>query len=211
MSHFPEGNNKCGKKKESNDDKYRGSKSSKPVKSDIVNQKSKTKNTFTTSEENIDNLGYEESSLTSSNSEDSSGNSHLQFHNKPTSFTVTKKFKTYPEYSVKIPGVTNPTGVVLQKAFEEWNRKLLFKKIRAKSIKFDLRNIILLDRQFTMDLLCNPKLIGNIFKAKKNMRLQSSGGNMGIPHKSQVAGYKPRVWFDQDDITNLISLNNRIK
>ena len=78
--------------------------------------------TFTKLEANIDKLGDEESNLPSSNSEDSSGNSHLQFHNKRKSFTGPKKFNIDPEDSVKIPGVTNPTCLVLQQAFEEWNR-----------------------------------------------------------------------------------------
>ena len=104
--------------------------------------------------------------------------------------------------------MTTPTGVVLQQAFEERNRKLLFKKSHAKSIKIDLRNIILLDVQSNMDLLFNPKLVGNIYKAKKNMYLQSNGGKMIITNKAQVAGYKPHVWFDQKYITNLIALKN---
>ena len=70
---------------------------------------------LTTTKANIYKLGYEYSNLTSSNSEYSSGNSNFQFHNKPTSFSGPKNVKTYRENSVKIPGVTIPTGVVLQK------------------------------------------------------------------------------------------------
>ena len=169
------------------------------------------KKTFTTLEANIDELGDEDSELTSSDSKDSSGNSHLKFHNKPTSFTGPKNFNTDPEDYVKIPGVTNPTCVVLQQEFEERNRNLLFKKSHAKSIKLDLRNVILLDNQSTMDQFCNPKLVGNIYKANKKMCLQINGGKMLITHKAQVAGYNPCVWFDQKDITNLIALNNIIK
>ena len=60
-------------------------------------------------------------------SEDSSGNSHFKFHKKLTLFTEPKKFKIEPENSVKIPGLTTPTGVVLQQAFQERNRKVLLK------------------------------------------------------------------------------------
>ena len=74
--------------------------------------------TLTTLEAKIDDLGDEASDLTSSDSKDSSGNSHFQFHKKPTSFAGPKKFKTDPEDYVKIPGVTTPTGVVLHQAFE---------------------------------------------------------------------------------------------
>ena len=42
------------------------------------------------------------------------------------------------------------------------------------------------------------------------MYFQSNGGKMLITHKSQVVGYKPHLWFDQNDITKLITLNNII-
>ena len=62
-----------------------------------------------------------------------------------------------------------------------------------------------------MDPLCNPKLVGKNYKTKKKMRLQSNGGKVIIAHKAQVAGYKPRVWFYQKSITNLIDLKNTMK
>ena len=46
-------------------------------------------------EAKIDKLGDENSDLTISDSKDITGNSHLQFHNKPESLTGPKKFKTY--------------------------------------------------------------------------------------------------------------------
>ena len=102
-------------------------------------------------EVNIDELRDEDSNLTSFNSKDSSGNSHFQFHNKPTSFTGTNKFKPDPGYYVNIPGVIIPTGVVLNQEFEERNRNVLFKKSHDRSIKVDLNNVILLGSQSTMD------------------------------------------------------------
>ena len=86
----------------------------------------------------------------------------------------------------------------------------MFKKSHVKSIKIYLRNVILLDSQFNMELFCNTKLVGNIYKANKKMHLQSNGVNMIITHKSQVTGYKPHVWFYQKYITNLIYLNDII-
>ena len=118
-------------------------------------------------EENIDELGYEDSNLTISNSKDISGNIHFQFHNKPKSFTGPKKFKTHREDSISIPGVTIPTGGVLHQEFEERNRKVMLNKSHSNSIKIDHRNVIIMDRQATMELFCNPKLVGNIYKAKK--------------------------------------------
>ena len=100
--------------------------------------------TFTTMEKNIDELEDKESDLISSESEDSSGNSHLQFHNKTTSFTGTNKFNTDREHYVKISGVKTPSGVVLHQSFEESNRKVLFKKSHENYTNIDHRNIILL-------------------------------------------------------------------
>ena len=129
------------------------------------------KNTFTTLEENIDKFLYENSALASSDSKDSSGNIHFQFRKNSTSFTGNKKFKTDPEDYVKIPGVNYSAVVLLKQASGERNIKLLLKKSHTKSIKLDIRNIILLNIQSTMDLLYNIKLVENIYKAKKKMRL----------------------------------------
>ena len=60
---------------------------------------------------------------------------------------------------------------MLHQAFEETNRKLLFNKSHTKSIQLEIRNVILLDRQSTMEIFCNAKFFGNIYKAKKSMRL----------------------------------------
>jgi hypothetical protein len=62
------------------------------------------------------------------------------------------------------------------------NADVLFKQNDGKEISLDLRNIILLDSQSTMDLLCNPKLVHNISRANNKMRLQSNGGSMMVNH-----------------------------
>ena len=87
--------------------------------------------------------------------------------------------------------MNTPTGVVLQQTFEEWNRKVLFKKSHAKYNKLDPRYLMLID-----SLFCNPKLAGKIYKATKMMRLKSNQVKILITHKARVAGYKPHVWFD---------------
>ena len=121
VSHCPEGNKKYDKKKEhirSNYEKSRASQSIKSSRFDISGLKIQMKNKFTTTEANIDELVGEGSDITSSDSEDSSGNSHFQFHKNPTSFTDPNNFRKYCENYDMIPGVTNPTGVMLQQAFE---------------------------------------------------------------------------------------------
>ena len=61
-----------------------------------------------------------------------------------------------------------------------------------------------------MDLFCYPKLVRNIYKAKKKMRHHNNGGKMLIAYKAQVAGYKPHVWYNKKYITNLIAVKNLI-
>ena len=115
----------------------------------------------------IEKLGDEDSYLTSYDKKYSSGNSHLKFHNNPESLTGPKKFKPDPEDYIKIPVVTTPADVVLQQAFKERNRKVIFKRIQTKSIHIGLRKFILLEIQSTMDLFCNPNLVGKFIGPRK--------------------------------------------
>ena len=115
--HCPEGNKKDCKKKKSDGNKSRASRYRKSSKSDIGKLKREMKKTFTTLEANINELGGDDSNPTSSDSEESSGNIHVQYHNRLTSLTGRDKFKIDPEDYIKTPGVTNPTGIVLHQAF----------------------------------------------------------------------------------------------
>ena len=133
---------------------------------------------------NIYQLGYEDSDLTSFDSEDSSVNSHFKFHNKPKLFTGTKTFKIDRQYSVKFLGFPKTTFVVIQQEFEDQNIKLLFKNSCAKSIKLDVRNTFLLEIQSNMDLIFNPKLVGKLYKDEKKIRLFSNEGEIFITNKA---------------------------
>ena len=61
----------------------------------------------------------------------------------------------------------------LKQTFEKRNADLLF-KIGASKIKLDLRNVILLDSQSTMDLFCNPHLVKEVTKTTNVMKLHLS-------------------------------------
>jgi uncharacterized protein YodC (DUF2158 family) len=87
----------------------------------------------------------------------------------------------------------------------------LFKQTHGTKIKLDLREIILLDSQSTMDLICNPALLKRTFKSGTNMRLKSNGGTMTVTHKAKMAGYHTHVWYNTKAITNILALSNVIK
>ena len=88
----------------------------------------------------------------------------------------------------------------------------LFKQTHATKtkIKLDLREIILLDSQSTMDLMCNETMVSKVFKSDSTMRLKSNGGTMQVGRKATIAGYNRDVWFSTRAITNIISLSNLI-
>jgi hypothetical protein len=97
----------------------------------------------------------------------------------------------------------------VEKEFEPRISKL-FKQAGSK-IKLDLREIILLDSQSTMDLFCNSVLVSNTSKSKSSMRLKSKGGTMTVSRKATLPVYNKSVWFSTIAITNIIALHNPIE
>ena len=122
----------------------RSIKSSRSNKSDINNLKKATKNSFTTLEEKIVELENEDSDITSSDSENSDGNSHFQFHkNVMEPQKGFQMFQTERNNRDQTPGV----GAVLQQAPGKRIKKVLFKKKHVDSIDIKLRKVILIDIQ----------------------------------------------------------------
>jgi len=70
-----------------------------------------------------------------------------------------------------------------------------FKQITTAN-ELDLKNVILLDSQSTLDLFCNKNLVISIIKAPKPMHLQSNGGSMKMGQELQAtimtSGSAPR-------------------
>jgi uncharacterized protein YodC (DUF2158 family) len=83
--------------------------------------------------------------------------------------------------------------------------------MHGTKIKLDLRQVILLDSQSTMDLICNPALVEKTFKSDKSMCLKSNGGAMAVTHKAKMTRYHAHVWYDKKAITNIPALRNVIK
>jgi hypothetical protein len=96
----------------------------------------------------------------------------------------------------------------LDKKFKPRIAKLF--KQAGSSIKLDLKEVILLNSQSTMDLFCNVALVSKISKSRSNMRLKRNGGTMVVTRKATMEGYNKTVWFSTRAITNIIALHNLI-
>jgi hypothetical protein len=96
----------------------------------------------------------------------------------------------------------------LDKKFEPRIAKLF--KQAGSLIKLDLKEVILLNSQSTMDLFCNTALVSKVIKSRSNMRLKSNGGTMVVTRKATMEGYNKTVWFSTGAITNIIALSNLI-
>jgi hypothetical protein len=87
----------------------------------------------------------------------------------------------------------------------------LFKQTHGTKIKLDLKKVILLDSQSTMDLICDPALVESTFKSSHSMRLKSNGRTMEVKKQAIMRGYHAHVWYNIKAITNILSLSNVIK
>jgi hypothetical protein len=92
----------------------------------------------------------------------------------------------------------------LVKKFEPIIAKLF--KQTGSLIKLDIKEVILLDSQSTMDLFFNAALVSKTSKSKPSMRFKSNGGTMIVTRKATMPGYNKTVWFSTRSITNIIAL-----
>jgi hypothetical protein len=75
------------------------------------------------------------------------------------------------------------------------------------SSPLNLRDMILLDNQSTVDLFCNPKLVSFITKTKQSMTVLGNGGTLTANTKAHVENYGS-VWYHPQAIPNILSLKN---
>jgi hypothetical protein len=193
------------------------SKSSKSEKSEMDKLAKQMKKSFATLKAQIETI-HEDSDITGSEDEDSKASSHFQFQvqgatiGTPTGLWHPGQRQTNePGDSDEIPGVQPEEGFVLYQAFEKRNAEVLFKQSHSKTKELDLKNIILLDSQSTMDLFCNKKLVKSVQHSSRPMTLASNGGTMKVTQKATVSGYTKKVWFSKKAITNILALSNLTK
>jgi hypothetical protein len=173
---------KSTKTPKSDDDKSLSSKSDT-----ITKLKKQMKKSFATMAVKIEELEHEDSDITNSDSE-ADKTSHFQYQDDE-----------------------EPSTGFLMMQLESRTTQVLFKQNHRNKIGLNLKEIILLDSQSTMDLFCNPNLVEEITKTNKKMKLQSNGGTMTVDQKAKMAGYIHDVWFSTNAITNILALRNVTK
>ena len=77
--------------------------------------------------------------------------------------------------------------------------------------QLDLMNVVLLDNQSTLDLICNKKFATKIEKSNYTMTIQGNSGTLDITHRTKLKGYTYKPWFIKEAITNILSFKNMIK
>ncbi len=76
---------------------------------------------------------------------------------------------------------------------------------------FDLRGVVLLANQSTVNIFCNKEFVSNIQPAPEPLILKSNGGELIAHHIANVADYDVPVWFSKKAITNIFTLKNMKK
>jgi hypothetical protein len=72
--------------------------------------------------------------------------------------------------------------------FEQHIAKFI-KQTHSTRITLDLKKVILLDSQSTMDLICDTALVESTFKSSHSMPLKSNGGTMEVNKQAIMSGY----------------------
>jgi hypothetical protein len=172
----------CGKKSNSNDDDDSSAAAMVNSVKKLQKDIQSTRKAFTMVNTQLEKLKEAESDISESEGEDEA--SHFQMD-------VALQFAQ------------------VEKEFEPRIAKLF--KQAGLSVKINLREVILLDSQSTMDLFCNVALVSKTCKSTTSMRLKSNGGTMVVTRKSTIPGYNKDVWFSTRAITNIIALSYLIQ
>ncbi len=88
---------------------------------------------------------------------------------------------------------------------------MAFKQSKKGLRGFNLRAVVLLDNQLTVDIFCNKEFISNIQLAPEPLILKSNRGELIAHHIADVADYDEPVWFSKKAITSIFMLKNMKK
>jgi hypothetical protein len=88
---------------------------------------------------------------------------------------------------------------------------MAFKQSKKGLQGFNLRGVVLLDNQPTVDIFCNKEFVSNIQLAPEPLILKSNGGKLIAHHIADVVNYDEPVWFSKKAITNIFTLKNMKK
>jgi hypothetical protein len=88
---------------------------------------------------------------------------------------------------------------------------MAFKQSKKGLQGFDLRGVVFLDNQPTVNIFCNKEFVSNIRPAPEPLILKSNGGELIAHHIANVADYDEPVWFSKKAITNIFMLKNMKK
>ncbi len=73
------------------------------------------------------------------------------------------------------------------------------------STKLNLRDLILLDNQSTVNIFCNKRLLKGIHISADHITIYGNGGALIANQKGTLRNYG-EVWYHADAITNILSL-----
>jgi hypothetical protein len=96
-------------------------------------------------------------------------------------------------------------------SIREEGMDMTFEQSKKGMLGFNLREVILLDNQSTVDIFCNKKLVSNVRRAPESLTLKSNGGELIVSHIADVSDYDEPVWFSKRAIANIFALKNMKK
>ena len=82
-----------------------------------------------------------------------------------------------PHYQFLTKKVKKNTGV---QSRQSKMAQMMFYNENESKAPLDLREVMLLDSESTMDLFCNKTLVSGITKSKGKLRVQGNGGTMVV-------------------------------